>query len=842
MPLSPGDKLGPYEILGLIGKGGMGEVYRAHDPRTGRDVAVKISAERFNERFDREVRAVAALNHPNICTLYDVGPNYLVMEFIEGESPKGPMPLEEALQFAGQIAAALAEAHEKGITHRDLKPGNIKIKPDGTVKVLDFGLAKITPAESGATSENSPTISIAATQAGVILGTAAYMSPEQARGRPVDKRADIWAFGVVLYELLTGRRPFHGEDVTETLASVVKEQPNLSAAPQHVRRLLQRCLEKDPRKRLRDIGDVWELLEEKPQPAPSQSRLGWVGLVAAVFAVATVTLGFLYFRKPAEAQNSVKFSVLAPENTTFPASNYATSNTPKVSPDGRRLAFVARMDGKDGLWVRDLDSLTARLLPGTAGATGTPFWSPDNRWIAFFADLKLKKIEVSGTTPPLTLCDAINGLGGSWSKDDVVVFAILLSGLLRVPAAGGNPSPATTLDPASSETAHTAPWFLPDGHHFLYTALPKGTTGTVYIGDLDSKTRNQVLMASSDAIYTPPGYVLFLRERSLMAQPFDASAGITTGDAVPVGGQMPPQARFSSSQNGVLAYTTGVAEGQLTWFDRSGKPTGTVSTPGLMNGPAISPDGKTVAFTRTDSQTGLEDVWLHDLVRGTDRKFTFTGRSFPVWSPDGSHIAFNSTGAFGIYQKAVAGAAPEESLDKEQRIKRPTDWSRDYLVEDSINNPETGADILLLPMTGDRKLSAYLKTAAQEFLPKLSPNGRWLAYVSDEQKRTEIFVQTFPTPGDKWQISSNGGLFPVWSRDGKELYFIGADQKLMAVDMKDGPDKADAPKPLFDIRLGGGAEGFDVSGDGRFLIPTQVTQGSAAPITVVVNWQTALKK
>ena len=411
MPLSAGEKLGPYEIISLIGKGGMGEVYRAHDLRTRRDVAIKVSTERFNERFDREVRAVAALNHPNICTLYDVGPNYLVMEFIEGEAPQGPMPLDEALRIAHQIGAALEAAHEKGITHRDLKPANIKIKPDGTVKVLDFGLAKVS-VPAGTSSEDSPTLSLAATQAGVILGTAGYMSPEQARGKPVDKRADIWAFGVVLYEMLVGRRLFKGDDVSETLASVIKEEPKWDQVPIQARRLLQSCLEKDPKKRLSDISGAWRLLDQEPQAARPDYLGRWAGwIAAAVFFLAALAAWRSPRRTAAPAPSPMRFQIPAPEKSFFGSTigSISTGAYPVVSPDGRRMTFLASAaDGTTSrLWVREFDSLEVRPLPGTEGALGA-FWSPDSRLIAFASAGKLKTIEASGG-PPQSLCDLVGG-------------------------------------------------------------------------------------------------------------------------------------------------------------------------------------------------------------------------------------------------------------------------------------------------------------------------------------------------------------------------------------------------------------------------------------------------
>jgi Tol biopolymer transport system component/predicted Ser/Thr protein kinase len=856
MPLSAGEKLGPYEILDLIGAGGMGEVYRARDPRLNRDVAIKVSAERFNDRFSREAQAVAALNHPNICSLFDVGPNFLVMERVEGETLKGPLPLETALAYARQIAAALEEAHEKGIVHRDLKPGNIKIKPDGAVKVLDFGLAKVT-GSAPAQSDHSPTLSMAATQAGVILGTAAYMAPEQAKGKPVDKRADIWAFGVVFHEMLTGKRLFDGEDVTEMLAAVVMREPDLKHVPDTVQRLLKKCLEKDPKKRLRDIGDVWELLEEPPAPSVAahgpvqvkKSRLPWVAV--AVATMAAVGLGYVAYRHATEETRVLRLFVPPPEKGT-----YNGTNIPAVSPDGRRIAFAVDLDGRRALWVRELDSLVPRLLAGTDDAR-FPFWSPDSKTIGFFAGGKLKKIDVAGG-PALAVSDAPNARGGTWNQNDVIVFAPNNSGpLFRVPAAGGTATALTELDQSASETGQRFSWFLPDGRHFLYTARFGDLDKTViYAGELDSKTRHKVVATNSNAVYVPQGYLLFMRERTLMAQPFDAGKALTTGDAFPIAENVDyvsgnSQGQFSASQTGVLAYTSGAAGGnvQLTWFDRSGAMAGTVGKPGIFNWPAISPDGKTIAVDRVDLQTGLLDIWLYDLARGGDSRFTFGPQTnqWPVWSPDGTRLAFNSLrdSRPNVYQRATSGTAQDELLDKatDNRV-RADDWSRDgrYVIEERPDDPKTKTDIWVLPLFGDKKPFNYLHSEFNETYAKLSPNGQWLAYSSDESKRFEIYVVTFPNLGGKWQVSTNGGDRPVWSRDGKELYFISANSKMMGVEIRGGT-KFDfgVPKPLFDVRIGGTAW-FDVGKDGKFLMPSQVEASATVPMTVVVNWQASLKR
>ena len=638
MPLSVGDRLGPYEILTPLGAGGMGEVFRAKDTKLDREVAIKVlprvladDPERI-ARLDREAKVLASLNHPNIAQIYGIEQRALVMELVKGETLQGPLPLDEALRLAMQIADALEAAHEKGIVHRDLKPANIMITPAGVVKVLDFGLAKAAEAPDGGDPQNSPTLTMSPTRAGMILGTAAYMSPEQARGKAVDRRADIWAFGVVLYEMLTGRQAFTGETVSDILAAVLTKELDLEQVPVKVRKLLRRCLEKDPKQRLRDIGEARFLLEDAPPDRVGHGRpLPWIA--AGVFAVAALALGLVAYRHVNEETRVLKMSVLRPDKATFKA-----TSLPAVSPDGRRLAFVATTDGKDQLWVRDLDSLAARALTGTDGADD-PFWSPDSRLIAFFADGKLKKIEVAGG-PALTLCDAALGRGGTWSKNGVIVFGVNNGGTYRVPAAGGSATPLTTPDRASGETSHRLPWFLPDERHFLYTANNQEREKVaVYAGDLDSKNRKLVVSADSNAMYTPPGYLLFVRERTLMAQPFDAGKLQITGDAVPVAEQvdsssLAAQNQFSASQNGVLAYTSGASGGGLllTWFDRSGKVTGTLGAPGFVDWGAISPDGNTVAADHADPQIRIIDIWLHDLARGTASRFTFGPRSneFPV--------------------------------------------------------------------------------------------------------------------------------------------------------------------------------------------------------------------
>ena len=892
--LSSGARLGPYEILGVIGAGGMGEVYRARDTKLHRDVAVKVLPEGFANdpermsRFQREAQLLAALNHPNIAAIYGLEESScglaLVTELVEGPTlaeriTTGPIPFEEALGIAKQIAEALEAAHERGIIHRDLKPANVKITPEGPVKVLDFGLGKVIDdaASRKDNPENLTTLTQDTTRVGVILGTAAYMSPEQAGGKPVDRRADIWPFGAVFFEMLSGKRAFEGESVSETLGKVLHIDPDWSVLPAltplPIRKLVRRCLTRDRRQRLQAIGEARIIIEgilsgavEETQAVPERpdSRFRFVPwIIATVSAIAALVLAFGLLRPVTSVPRLVRFSVLPPERATF----HQPMSPPAVSPDGRRLAFVADINGHTALWIRDLDSLTARQLPGTDGAF-LPFWSPDSRFLGFFAAGRLKSVDLAGG-PILTLCEAsMSARGGTWSKDGIIVLAPTSSGgLFRVAAAGGKATPATEFDP-SSEFTHRFPWFLPDGRHYLYSAgtlgdinsagtMGAGDTGVfqnlkVYVGDLDSNTRRRVLLANSNVIYSPPGLLLFLRERTLMAQPFDAAKLETTGNAVPIAEQVDLLANqldgiFSASQNGVLAYTAGSAgeQVQLTWMDRSGKAAGTLGPADYFRWQGISPDGNTVVVDRLDAQTGSRDLWLFNLARGGSTRFTFGPRinQFPVWSPDGSRIAFEtirSGGGSELHQKGLNGAA-EEALETSTVRKRPADFSPDgrYLVEEvgSLSG-KTGVDIWLLPLFGDRKPIPYLQSAANERFPRVSPNGKWLAYASDETKQQEIYVQSFPVPGGKQQISTNGGTYPQWSRNGKELFFFSLDDKLMVVDVKASGDNFDAgaPRPLFGAHPATTNPRFDVSRNGRFLMPVPMGQQGASQIMVVLNW------
>ena len=873
MELKAGDKLGPYEIVSRIGKGGMGEVWKARDPRLNRDVAIKISAQQFTDRFEREAHAIAALNHPNICTLYDVGPNYLVMELVEGPTlaeriAQGPVPLEEALAIAKQVADALEAAHEKGIVHRDLKPANIKIRPDRSVKVLDFGLAK--SGEFAELTSDSPTM---LTVAGMILGTAGYMSPEQARGQVVDKRADIWAFGVVLYEMLTAQRLFEGKTVSDTLAAVLTREPDLERVPAKVRRLLRRCLDKDERRRLRDIGDAMAWVEPEgattAPTAPSRSRLGMAGWIAAVavLAVISAALGFVHFREKPPLVYPTRFQIPLPEKGAF--GNYLA-----LSPDGHKVAFpTAGADG--GLWVRDLNSLELRLLPGTQGAVA-PFWSPDSRFIAFGVGTQLKKVDVAGG-PPQTLCEVPTPVGsGAWSREGVILFGGRGRGPMRqVPEAGGVATDVTALDASQQDIFHSLPTFLPDGRHFVYFHLGGATEKWgIFAGSLDVKpaeqSRERLVATAFGGVWAPSGtgtggHLFFMRDGTLMAQSFDATRLKLTGQPVPMAEQVGTSGAngfFSISANGALAYRAGgsTANRQLTWLDREGKPSATAFEPGPYAGLSLSPDGTRAAIVR--GSLANADIWLHDFTRSVSTRFTFdqnaietpTGKG-PVWSPDGTRIAFSSSGGgtLDLFEKPSSGAGNAALLVHSNVYKDPDDWSRDgrFLLYTELNG-KTSYDLMVLPLEGnDRKPVPLVNTTFVEGQGSFSPDTRWFAYRSDESGRAEVYVQPFTPPGSgaapaagKWQISRDGGTRPKWRADGKELIFRAPNGSPMAVDITTSPAfQAGVPKPLFTMPAGVGA--WDVTADGkRFLaaMPLQAQQNTDTPITVVLNWEAGLKK
>jgi eukaryotic-like serine/threonine-protein kinase len=873
MPIQIGDQLGSHEVTALLGKGGMGEVYRARDTKLKREVAIKVLPDEFSRdserlsRFQREAELLASLNHPNIAGIYDLqeaqGSRFLVLELVEGETlaeriARAPIPLDEALEIAKHICEALEAAHERGIIHRDLKPANVKITPDGTVKVLDFGLAKGMESKPTSALSHSPTlISAAATNAGVILGTAAYMSPEQAKGKTVGRRGDIWAFGCVLYEMLTGRQAFQGEDVTEILARVLEREPDWSlipaSVPKQIQKLLRLCLQKDVRKRRSDAADVRidmeQAMSEPLDPAvlPAQVRRRdrlWM-TVATVFLIAIGALSvpaIRYFRETAPPE--IRVEVNTP--TTFEPASFATS------PDGKRLVFVATNEGKSQLWIRSLDSVAAKPLAATDGAF-YPFWSPDSSSVGFFADTKLKRVDIVGGAVQV-LANAVSGRGGAWNRDGFIVFAPSPAGPLRkVPAVGGESVALTRLE--SDQTNHRFPQFLPDGQHFIYFAQGPQLA---YVGSLDGSPSRRLLNADGPAEVSFSGFLLFPRQGTLFAQAFDFGNLELSGNPFPVAEQLISDANLSpgfSTNSDIVAYRSGAAAAtrQLTWLDRSGKMVGTV---GAVDGSflldsELSPDGKHVAVIRASGAN--QDVWLIDVQRGVPTRFTFDALSDvrPVWSPDGNRVVFSSnrSGQYNLYTKASSGAGVEGLLLGSDELKVPHDWSPDgrfllYHVSDS----KMGMDLWILPISGDKKPYPFLKTPFEERDGQFSPDGKWIAYQSNESGQFEIYVQPFPGPGGKFQVSTNGGAQPRWNKNGKEIFYVSLDSKMMSAPIKLSPDgqslEGSTPAVLFPVRIAGGPlpgvnkQQYAVSADGqRFLVNLDVGEGTTSPITLIYHWK-----
>jgi serine/threonine-protein kinase len=884
MPLLIGSRLGPYEILSAIGAGGMGEVYRARDTKLGRDIAIKVLPDAFARdfarmsRFGREAKLLASLNHPNIASIYgleDSGSTHaLVMELAEGPTladriKQGPIPIDEALPIARQMADALEYAHEKSVIHRDLKPANIKVAVDDTVKILDFGLAKALEEDPASVDiSTSPTLSRMATMQGVLLGTAAYMSPEQAKAKPVDRRTDIWAFGCVLYEMLTGKMAFTGETVTDTLASIIKEEPDWkllpSATPMRVRVLLQRCLQKDPKQRLRDIGDARISLDEVLSDAPDvaialspaavrpawRRALPWVAAVVLSIVTAAIAGIGVWNLKPSPLKPVTRFTITLP-----PGQRLAGSAALALSPDGSKLAYVATTQTSlQQIYLRAMDNSETKPIPGTEGAT-QPFFSPDGQWVGFFAGGKLKKISVYGTVAQV-LADAAIPLGGSWGSQNTIVFEAGLSVLQQIRDGGGAPQSVTRLE--KDEVAHNWPEFLP-GSKAVVFGVP--STSTIAVQLMGSSERRD-LLKQTGAIprYASSGHLIYAQAGNLMAVPFDLERLEVTGTAVPVvqgvlqSSNVGQPAQYSVSDTGTLAYVPGgvaATQGKLVWVNRAGTEQPLAAPARAYEQPRLSPDGRRVAVTLRDEAAGPQ-VWLYDLARDTLTRFTFEGTTNQsvAWTPDGKRIAFlsNKEGRYNIYWQLADGSGGLERLTTSDHVQFPLSWSPDgQLLAFMEVFPATAGDIWVL-RTSDRKAQPFLQAPAYEGGGRFSPDGRWLAYVSDESGRREVYVQPYPGPSGKYLISTEGGNEAEWNRNGRELFYRSGD-KMMAVEVTTQASfSVGKPKMLFGgsyLQSGGTAADYDAARDGqRFLMLKPVEQGQAAPtqINVVLNWTEELKR
>jgi Tol biopolymer transport system component/tRNA A-37 threonylcarbamoyl transferase component Bud32 len=879
MSVDVGTRLGSLEITALLGKGGMGEVYRARDTKLKRDVAIKILPEEFSRdedrlsRFQREAEILASLNHPNIAAIYSLeeanGSRYLVLELVEGQTladrlKRGPPPIDEAVTISKHICEAIEAAHEKGIIHRDLKPANIKLTSDGIVKVLDFGLAKVREAEAQASDlSNSPTLMTAASARGMILGTAAYMSPEQAKGQEANRTSDVWAFGCVLYEMLTGRPPFEGETVSEVFAGILKADPDWkrlpTGTPENIRRLLLRCLRKERRFRLQHIGDARLEIEEIEEPQSRvasqfvprrRERLAWAtGLV--VLAVLAAAMGIREFRGvPPAAEMRVEIS-------TAPTADLASI---AISPDGRKIVFVATSAGQSKLWVRPLDSVSGRALAGTDGAF-FPFWSPDSQSVGFFAEGKLKRVDVDRGAVQI-LAEAPAGRGGSWNREGTIIFTpnALQSPILRILATGGTTPSAVTRLETTKETNHRFPQFLPDGHHFLYYVLGTAESHGVYVGDLDGSRARRLIDVDSAPVYESSGHLFFVRQGTLFAQEFDVARLELKGNPFSVAERIGTvntaagSAAVSASSVGPIIYRTALAGGQrqFLWLDRSGKEIGKAGDPLDVFSPSISRDNRRVVFYQAINNNF--DVWLLDLGRNVLSRFTSDAAADldPIWSPDGRRIAFRSNrkGAYDLYIKPATGPGSEELLLASGQDKRTLDWSPDgrFLLYADLD-PKTGIDIWALPIDGDRKPFPVVRTNFEEDIAQFSPDGKWIAYQSNESGRYEIHIQPFPGPGGHTPpVSTNGGAQVRWRSDGKELFYIALDGRLMAVPIRIASNaqtiEAGSPVPLFATRVGGalflsgiGNQQYDVSLDGQRFLMNTIIEEAPSPITVILNWK-----
>jgi serine/threonine protein kinase len=886
MTLSSGTKLGRYEIRAKIGEGGMGEVYRARDEKLNRDVAIKVlpadlseNAERLH-RFEQEAEAAGALNHPNILAVYDVGVHdrapYVVSELLEGETLRDLLDerqpaTRKSIDYAVQLAQGLAAAHDKGIVHRDIKPDNIFITKDERVKILDFGLAKLVQPSGEDVAQTEIATRKVRTDPGTVMGTVGYMSPEQVRGQPVDHRTDIFSFGAVLYEMLSRRRAFRGDSAIETLNAILKEEPpELSASNTNIAPALERvvwhCLEKSPERRFQSANDIAfaleslagvtshssqpTLLSAGPHTSSSSTltreRMIWLG-ICGLLLVALAVLALFYFPRSQPAAQPVRLALTTSDTATLPA-------RVTVSPDGSRVAFLAdNTDGKRLLWVRSMDSLNAQPLTGTEGGSA-PFWSPDSRSIGYFANGKLLKVEAAGGRSQ-GLCEVKELSGGTWNRDGVILFGGP-DGLHRVSAQGGTPTLVTKIDP--TEEAHRWPYFLPDGRHFVFLGdAPTTENHHIRIGSLDSQETQILFSAVTRIAYAAPGFLLYVSQGALVAQPFDPQKLKVTGEATVVAEHIAVvgvnhEFDFSVSDNGVLAYQTGGAQSQLAWFDRTGKKLQTVGEIDAYNSVAISPDGQRAAVGMLDADGRNGDIWLLDLARPSKSRLTFDPHSDgdPIWSPDGSQLVFFSNrgvnARLNLFLSTASAAGVDQLLLKSDSDDIPSSWSRDGQSILFTRYGNMHSSVWLMPLSGDRQPKPLFESPAfDQGTGSFSPNGRFIAYTSNESGRWEVYVRSFPLSGDKVMVSASGGALPLWRDDGKELFYLTQDGRVMSAEIRSGAKlESSVPQQLFQTRIKFTDDyPYAINRDGsRFLINIPAETNDTAPMIVVLNWTAALKK
>ncbi len=895
--LPAGTRVGPYEILAPLGAGGMGEVYRARDSRLGRDVAIKVLPSAVSadtdrlKRFEKEARAASSLNHPNIVTVFDIGESagvpFIAMEMVEGQTlrdvlAEGPLPTKRLLAVAAQVTDGLAKAHAAGIVHRDLKPENLMVTRDGFVKILDFGLAKLTQPEEQDETTQAPTMS-GETAAGIILGTAGYMSPEQAMGKPLDFRSDHFSFGSILYELATARRAFARESVPETLTAIIRDEPESIASlnppsPAPLRWIVERCLAKNPDDRYastRDLAHDLAALRDRPaEPGGSASgarsrALGprWlVGLAAASLAVAAIAGLAVSRRPPLPPASPVRFEIRAPEGTALEW--VPMQNLFALSPDGRRVAFtVRRSDGQTSLWVRPLAEVSAAALPGTEGAAA-PFWSPDGRFVGFFADGRLKKVDAEGGLP-LTVCDvAVAFPSGSWGSEHSILFAGLTQPVVNLVSDGGGASRVVLkADPSRHELSVCWPSFLPDGRHFLYVGRSEAEKQTyVRVASLDDEKTSPLLMNCSRAQYVPGdpnapapgrrGQLLFARDGNLLVQPFDAARLRLVGDAVASGEEVFQHALigagpFSASDHGVLASRGKTASTRLAWLDRTGRETGSLASPAQFRSVRLSPDSRSALVGGIDPRSGLLNLSTADLARDVLTRLDLGSDDYHsgIWSPDATRIVF-SVGSMrhapSLYAVSLRGAGASKPILPPGGIQHPDDWSPDgRSILFFATQSESGSGLWVLNLEGEPKPRRLVSVAeaTDQINAQFSPDGRWIAYSAPEAGQSEVYVVSFPEPGTRMRVSSSGGSTPRWRKDGRELYFVSARGEMIATAIEPGSDlKIGASRPLFRMNPAGWQD-YDVTADGqRFLAVLNMPAPDADAIIVTVNWISLVRR